>query len=128
MPCRVLIVEDNIGAAKTLAAVLKKTGNHEVQLAYDGESGLKMAETYRPDLVLLDIGLPGIDGYEVAKQLRALPEGDRPLVAAVTGYGQEDHRRRSREAGFDEHLLKPIGLDAIRGLLNHPKLVQRQGV
>src|SRR5208283_2711659 len=127
LPYRVLIVEDNAGAAKLLAAVLKKTGKHEVQVAYDGETGLQIAETFRPDLVLLDIGLPGIDGYEVAKRLRQLPEGDRPLVAAVTWYGQEEDRRRSREAGFDEHLLKPIGLDAVRGLLSHPKLIQNQG-
>jgi len=123
---RVLIVEDNTAAATVLASLLNKIGKHEVQVAYDGETGLTIAEKFRPDLVLLDIGLPGIDGYEVAKRLRRLPEGDRPLVAAVTGYGQEEDRRRSREAGFDEHLLKPIGMDVVRGLLRHPKLIQNQ--
>ena len=123
---RVLIVEDNVAAAKLLTILLTRLGNHEVQVAHDGETGLTIAEKFRPDLVLLDIGLPGIDGYEVAKRLRRLPEGDRPLVAAVTGYGQEEDRRRSREAGFDEHLLKPIGMDVVRGLLRHPKLIQNQ--
>jgi PAS domain S-box-containing protein len=121
-PYRILVVEDSVAAAKLLARVLKGIGNHEVQVAYEGETGLKIAAEFRPDLVLLDIGLPGIDGFEVARRLRQLPEGDRPLVAAVTGYGQEEDRRRSREAGFDEHLLKPIGLDVVRGLLLHPKL------
>ncbi len=125
-PRRVLIVEDNVGAAKILATVLKRLGNHEVQIAYDGENGLKLAEAFHPELVLLDIGLPGIDGYEVAKRLRQEPEGNRLLVAAVTGYGQEEDRRRSKVAGFDEHLLKPIALDDVRGLLRHPKLAQRQ--
>jgi CheY-like chemotaxis protein len=127
-PRRVLIVEDNAGAAKILACVLKKLGNHDVQIAYDGENGLKLAKAFHPELVLLDIGLPGIDGYEVAKRLRQEPEGNRLLVAAVTGYGQEEDRRRSKVAGFDEHLLKPIAMDDVRGLLHHPKLDRRQTV
>jgi CheY-like chemotaxis protein len=106
--------------------VLEEIGNHEVQVAYDGESGLKLAKKFHPEVVLLDIGLPGIDGYEVAKRLRGEPEGDHLLVAAVTGYGQEEDRRRSKEAGFDEHLLKPVALDVVRGLFRHPKLVQHQ--
>jgi CheY-like chemotaxis protein/anti-sigma regulatory factor (Ser/Thr protein kinase) len=126
LPRRVLIVEDNAGAAKILACVLKKLGNHDVQIAYDGENGLKLAKAFHPELVLLDIGLPGIDGYEVAKRLRQEPDGNRLLVAAVTGYGQEEDRRRSKLAGFDEHLLKPIALDDMRGLLHHPKLEHRQ--
>jgi signal transduction histidine kinase/CheY-like chemotaxis protein len=128
LPHRVLIVEDNVAAAKMLAVVLKAMGNHEVQVAYDGETALQVAKTFHPDLVLLDIGLPGIDGYEVARRLREGPEGDRPLVAAVTGYGQEDDRRRAHEAGFDEHLLKPVGVDVMRGLFRHPKLAQKQAV
>ena len=87
-----------------------------------------LAKAFHPELVLLDIGLPGIDGYEVAKRLRQEPEGSRLLVAAVTGYGQEEDRRRSKVAGFDEHLLKPIALDDVRGLLHHPKLDRRQTV
>jgi CheY-like chemotaxis protein len=106
--------------------VLKEIGNHEVQVAYDGETGLKLAKQFHPELVLLDIGLPGIDGYEVARRLRGEPEGDRLLVAAVTGYGQEEDRRRSKEAGFDEHFLKPVALDAMRGLFHHPKLANHQ--
>ena len=121
---RVLIVEDNEAAAILLAAILKIIGNHKVQIASDGETGLKLAKEFHPEVVLLDIGLPGIDGYEVAKRLRAEPGGDRTLVAAVTGYGLEEDRHRSREAGFDEHLLKPVALEVMQELFQHPKLVQ----
>ncbi len=122
---RILIVEDNVAAAKLLVRLLKAIGNHEVQVAYDGETGLGVAKSFQPEVVLLDIGLPGIDGYEVAKRLRKLPHGDRPLLAAVSGYGQEEDRRRSMAAGFDEHLLKPVGLDVVQSLFHHPKLVHK---
>ena len=121
-PWRVLVIEDNIAAAKILVRLLKAIGNHEVEVAYDGESGLKLAKSFQPEVVLLDIGLPGMDGYEVARRLRKSPQGDLPLVAAVSGYGQEEDRRRSQEAGFDEHLLKPVGLDVMQGLFRHTKL------
>lgn len=119
---RILIVEDNVGAAKVLARLLAKTGPHEIQVANDGAEGLERARAFHPELVLLDIGLPEIDGYEVARRLRQMPEGDRPLIVALTGYGQEEDRRRSKEAGFDEHLLKPPSLDVLQTLFGHPKL------
>jgi CheY-like chemotaxis protein len=122
---RVLIVEDNEAAATMLSAILKIIGNHEVQIANDGETGLKLAKEFHPEVVLLDIGLPGIDGYEVAKQLRAEPGGDRLLVIAITGYGLEEDRLRSREAGFDEHVLKPMPLDVMERLFQHPKLAKQ---
>jgi signal transduction histidine kinase/integral membrane sensor domain MASE1/ActR/RegA family two-component response regulator len=104
---RVLVVDDNADAADSLAQLLRLAG-HEVRVAYDGPAALEAARTYRPDAVLLDIGLPGMSGYEVAKLLRTQP-GPRPtLLVAVTGYGRQEDRRRSREAGFDVHLTKPV--------------------
>ena len=85
-----------------------------------------MAEAFRPEVVLLDIGLPGMNGYEVARRLRAEPNGEDLLIVALTGYGQEEDRRRSKEAGFDEHLLKPPSLDVLQTLFGHPKLARRK--
>jgi two-component system CheB/CheR fusion protein len=121
-PRRILIVEDHPVAAKMLALVLKKTGAHEVQVAHDGEAGLAAAKTFQPEIVLLDIGLPRMNGYEVAERLRAESGGDKMLIVALTGYGQEEDRRRSSEAGFDEHLLKPPPLEVLQALFRHPKL------
>lgn len=78
---------------------------------------LEPAQTFLPDMILLDIGLPKLDGYEVARRLRQEPGGDGMILLAMTGYGQEEDRRRSREAGFDHHLVKPVDLDKLRGLL-----------
>jgi CheY-like chemotaxis protein len=86
-------------------------------MVHDGATALLAAEAYHPDLVLLDIGLPGMNGYEVARAIRARPVLQGAVLVALTGYGGEDDRRRSREAGFDHHLVKPVGLDALRGLL-----------
>lgn len=113
---RVLVVEDNVYAAKSFATLLRLDG-HEVQVAHDGPEALKMAETFRPDVILLDIGLPGIDGYEVAQRLRAKPEFKETQLIAMTGYGQPEDRRRSREAGIDHHLVKPVKIDFVRALL-----------
>ncbi|HEY1289560.1 MAG TPA: PAS domain S-box protein [Burkholderiales bacterium] len=104
---RILVVDDNIDAAVTLALLLKSLG-HETCVVHDGLQALRMAAQFRPDVVLLDIGMPGLDGYEVARRLRALKR-ERPLrIVAVTGWGQEADRARSREAGFDVHLVKPV--------------------
>jgi CheY-like chemotaxis protein len=116
---RVLIVDDNTDAAESLAMLLRLWG-HVVYMAHDGLAALAMARTYLPEVVLLDLGLPGMDGYEVARQLRAAgrvgsPGG--PALWALTGYGQEEDRRRCKEAGFDRHLLKPVDLDALEVLL-----------
>jgi CheY-like chemotaxis protein len=112
---RVLVVDDNIDAVESLAMVLQHMG-HEVRTAADGPKALALAGAYRPELVLLDIGLPGIDGYEVARRLRKQAVAPMLLVA-LTGYGQEEDRRRSREAGFDQHLVKPVELTALQALL-----------
>jgi CheY-like chemotaxis protein len=113
---RVLIVDDNTDAAHTLA-MLMEIGGHVVQFCYDGLSALKECETFLPEVVLLDIGLPGLDGLEVARRLRAMNLSPRPMLVALTGYGQADDVRRSREAGFDHHLVKPADPQALTALL-----------
>jgi PAS domain S-box-containing protein len=107
-PLRVLIVDDNVDAAVALGQLMRILG-HEVALAKDGPSALTAAAAVPPDLILLDIGLPGMDGYEVAARLRAAGHGHAALVA-ITGYGRQEDARRSRDAGFDHHLVKPIDL------------------
>jgi CheY-like chemotaxis protein/two-component sensor histidine kinase len=113
---RVLIVDDNLDAGESLAMLLRLAGD-EVRTAISGTRALEVAEAFRPQVVLLDIGLPGMDGYEVARRLRQLGGGDEMRLIAVTGYGQEDDRRRSREAGLDHHLVKPADPDIVEKLL-----------
>ena len=113
---RVLIVDDNEDAAETLAMVLELQG-HQTRRACDGPSGLREAEAWRPDIVFLDIGMPGMSGYEVASRLRALPGWQHTLLVALTGWGTEQDRARSVAAGFDVHLTKPVDLLAVEALL-----------
>ncbi|CAN98665.1 unnamed protein product [Sorangium cellulosum So ce56] len=115
-PLHVLLVDDNVDAAEGLRRVLQLHG-HAVSMAHDGPAALEAARASRPDLVLLDIGLPGMDGYEVVRRLRAEPELTRPYIAALSGYGQDQDRRRSREAGFDAHLTKPVATEQLLSLL-----------
>jgi PAS domain S-box-containing protein len=115
---RILVVDDNADTAKGLGRLLTLLG-HEVQLAYDGRAAIELARSHRPEIVLLDIGLPGMDGYEVVKRLRTEGCGGS-LIIAVSGYGQEEDRRRSRQAGFDHHLVKPVDYDALMSLLSLP--------
>jgi two-component system, sensor histidine kinase len=111
-PLRILVVDDLRDAADSLALLLKLLG-HDVCAVYDGPTALRTAASFRPDVVLLDLGLPGMDGYEVARRLR----GQVGLLVAATGFGQEEDRRRCREAGFDRFLLKPLDLDELRRVL-----------
>jgi signal transduction histidine kinase/integral membrane sensor domain MASE1/CheY-like chemotaxis protein len=104
---RILVVEDNADVAETLALLLREWG-HQTLVAHDGHAALEAADRHRPDVVLLDIGLPGMDGYEVARRLRQEYGLSSALLIAVTGYGQEEDRRRSREASIDHHLVKPV--------------------
>jgi PAS domain S-box-containing protein len=104
---RVLVVDDNLDSLESMETLLQIWG-HEVRTANDGPAALAVAEEYRPDVVLLDIGLPGMDGYEVAQRLREIPGLGNTVLVAVTGYGQESDRRRTREAGFNRHLVKPV--------------------
>ena len=114
--CRVLAVDDNEDAVRTLAMLLKMTG-HEVQIAYDGPSALDMARAMLPDVILLDIGLPGLTGYEVADQLRQDNRLRHAVLVALTGYGREADRQFSREAGFDYHLVKPADFVEVEQIL-----------
>jgi PAS domain S-box-containing protein len=113
---RVLVVDDNVDAAEALVQLLRISG-HDVLEAHDGETALKTAEAFRPDVVLLDIGLPRLSGHEVARRLREQPWGRTPLLVALTGWGQGEDRRKSREAGFDHHLVKPVDLGTLNALL-----------
>jgi two-component system CheB/CheR fusion protein len=115
-PTRVLVVDDNRDAADSLAEWLRMAG-HDVRVAYNGPTALVQAEDLRPALVLLDIGMPGLDGYEVARRLRRMPGGQAMRLVALTGWGQEEDRRRSREAGFDHHLIKPVEPAAVQQFL-----------
>ena len=123
-PRRIVVVDDNHGLAMILARLLEKLGNHKVFTAHDGLSALDTIRQHRPEIVFLDIGLPLMDGYEVAQRLRA--EGfHRLLLVAMTGYGQDEDRQRSMDAGFDVHMVKPADIRLIAPLLSHAKL-QRQ--
>jgi CheY-like chemotaxis protein len=116
---RVLVVDDNASAAQSLAMILKLEG-YDVQVAYDGEAALKSVRSFRPEAVLMDIGLPGLDGRAVAHRIRQDPElaAGIGLLAAITGYAGSDARQRSLEMGFDHHLIKPVDPDAILELLD----------
>ncbi len=117
---RILVVEDNPDAREILVVMLKRDG-HEVRAAADGPAALAEAARFAPDVVLLDIGLPGMDGYDVARELRAMPQTEGALLIAVTGYGHEDDRERSQAAGIDHHLIKPVDRATLAELLNVPK-------
>jgi CheY-like chemotaxis protein len=114
---RVLVVDDNTDACDTLGMVLELQG-HTVQVAYDGPTALRSFESFRPDAVLLDLGLPRMHGYELARRIRALPGGESVLLVAITGWGQESDRQLSREAGIDEHLVKPVSSEQLSLLMS----------
>lgn len=116
LPRRVLIVDDNIDNADSLAALLK-LGGHDTRTAYDGAAGIEQAESFRPDLVLLDLGLPNLSGMDACRHIRSKNWGREMLIAALTGWGQDKDREDSRAAGFDEHLVKPVDLASILRLL-----------
>jgi PAS domain S-box-containing protein len=113
---KVLVVDDNRDAADTCAMLLEASGHH-VQTAYTGRQALELARTFHPHALLLDIGLPDIDGYKLAQRLRATPWGHGAVLVAVTGWGQEQDRQRAIEAGFDQHLVKPIAAETVESLL-----------
>ena len=115
---RVLVVDDNADAAESLAALLELSG-HATRVANDGDEALRVAREFSPEIVFLDIGMPGKDGYEVAKELRASAQTRQAVLVALTGWGARDDRVRSRMAGFDHHLTKPAGLEAVDHLLAH---------
>jgi CheY-like chemotaxis protein len=118
---RFLVVDDNRDAAESMSMLLQMWG-HDVAFAYDGPSALETAEQWQPEAVFLDIGLPGMDGYEVAERLRELPHAKGAVLIAITGYGQDDDRLRSQRAGIDHHLVKPVAPDALRSLIDSLQL------
>ena len=110
---RVLLVDDNTEVVADMAVLLQHLG-HEVRTAYDGLHALEVAETFQPEIVVADIGMPGMDGWELAQRLRQLPAMAQVKLIAMSGYGQEDFLRRSREVGFDIYLVKPVGLKVLQ--------------
>lgn len=113
---RVLIVDDNEDAANSLAMILSLDG-HEVQSAYSGPQALEQVDSFDPDVVLLDIGLPVMDGYEVARRIRERPNAGAIRLIALTGYSRESDKARAREAGFDDHVVKPVEIARLRSVL-----------
>jgi CheY-like chemotaxis protein len=113
---RVLVVDDSVDSAETLGELLRIWG-HDVRLAHDGPAAVEAARDYRPEVILLDIGLPGMDGFAVAQQLRneGLLTG---LLVALTGYGEQTDKQRSQQAGFHHHLVKPVDPEALQKLIN----------
>ena len=122
---RILVVDDNLDAANSLGMLLKCMGA-DVAVADSGEACLEVVPSYRPSIMLLDIGMPGMDGYEVARRTRQLPEASDTVLVALTGWGQAEDRRKTKEAGFDHHLVKPVDLDLLQSLLTSELLPQRE--
>jgi len=114
---RILVVDDNRDSASSLATLLAMTG-HETHTAHDGLEAVDAAATFRPDVVLLDIGLPKLNGYDTARRIRQEPWGKDMMLVALTGWGQEEDRRKSKDAGFDHHLVKPVDYAVLTKLLS----------
>jgi len=115
-PLRIVIIEDNEDVAESLKDLLEDTG-HTVWAALSGADGIALVEEVRPNVVLCDLGLPQMGGVEICQRIRALPMKDPPLMVAITGWGREEDHRRTREAGFDHHLVKPVAVDSLDKLL-----------
>ena len=115
-PLRILVVEDEVAVAEMLVMLLKLWG-HTVRAVHDGPTALAAAETFHPEVVLCDIGLPGMNGYQLARQLCLRAGRNKPVLVAITGYGQEEDRRRAQTAGFDHHVTKPVDPAVLETLL-----------
>jgi CheY-like chemotaxis protein len=113
---RILIVDDNRDGADSLAMMLRLLGN-DTRTAYDGEQALVLAAEYQPDVILLDLGLPKLNGYEACRHIRQQPRGKELIIIAQTGWGQDEDRRRTHEAGFDHHMVKPVDPAALIKML-----------
>lgn len=114
---RILVVDDHPDSAESLVLLLRIKG-HDVALAHDGPAALEQFERDLPELALLDIGLPGLDGFEVARRVRTMDPGRKCKLVALTGYGGDRERRLAREAGFDEHLVKPVAFDILLAIVD----------
>jgi CheY-like chemotaxis protein len=117
---RVLVVDDNLDAAVSLALMLKLMG-HEVRTAHDGLEGVAAAHDFRPDVVILDIGMPRLNGYDACRRIREQPWGRQMVIFALTGWGQQEDKARSQAAGFDGHLVKPVQPGDLKTLLTELK-------
>jgi len=115
-PRRVLLVDDSVDAAEAMSMLLETLG-HEVRVMHDGPSALAMVDGFAPDVVILDIGLPGMDGFEVARELRTRAVTKSALLIALTGYGADSDKQKARDAGFDHHLVKPVSFTAIETVI-----------
>ena len=120
-PCRILIVDDNREAAESLGVLLEELGA-TISLAFGGQEALQVIDAFEPEVVMLDLGMPGIDGYEVCRRIRAVPAYHHMLLVALTGWGQDEDRERSRSAGFHHHLVKPLNVQKLRWVLEHRAL------
>jgi CheY-like chemotaxis protein/two-component sensor histidine kinase len=116
-PRRVLVVDDNVDSAESMAMILKLSG-HEVALAHDGEQALQVARAFQPDVAFLDLGMPNVNGYEAARLIRKESWGERIMLVALTGWGQEEDKRRTLDAGFDLHVVKPIDFAKLDSLVS----------
>ena len=116
MKKKILLAEDNLDAAEVLAKLLRLLG-FEVEVTHDGYTAIHIANHSTPDFILLDIGIPDIDGYEAARQIRKNPKCKDSKLIAITGYGQEEDKSKSIDAGFDYHLIKPVGIEELKKIL-----------
>ncbi len=121
---RVLLVDDNIDSSEPLSLLLQAKG-HETRIAVDGEEAIEMADEFLPDCVVLDLGLPGIDGYEVARRLRERPYGAKLTIVALTGWAGKDVRVKAAAAGFDYHLVKPVNLEELERIVTAERVQSR---
>jgi len=117
---RVMVVDDQLDAAQMLALIIEESG-YDTRIAASGEEALKLGKKFEPDVILLDLGMPTMDGIETARQIRETPWGKSVTLVAVTGWGQEEDRRRTREAGFDYHLVKPADSESLLTILSRAR-------
>lgn len=119
-PCRVLVVDDNVDVAKSMGMLLTVLGA-DSRVVYDGPAALEMLRSYRPMIALIDLGMPGMDGCELARRIRQEPGGEGVVLAALTGWDQDEERRRTVAAGFDHHFVKPVNAAVLENLLANPR-------
>lgn len=116
MPLRIVVADDNVDTAHSLSLLFEALG-HETKIAHNGVQALGIAHEFQPDAMVIDIGMPGLDGHDLARRIRTEPWGKEVLLIAASGWGQEEDKEKSREAGFNLHLVKPVELEMLKGLL-----------
>jgi len=116
MPLRIVVADDNVDTAHSLSLLLESLG-HEAKIAHNGVQALGIAHEFQPDAMIIDIGMPGLDGHDLARRIRSESWGEEILLIAASGWGQDEDKQRSREAGFNLHLVKPVELETLQALL-----------